>query len=188
MVNMLSKLSSWFHAWAKGWLILAIFAAFVVFLAVTLPVGIEKQEAASGNAVGFDTHFFYTPEQAYSMVAAFGDSGRTLYRNGLLTIDLVIPVLYTLFLGLLMSWLFQRGFKPESKMQKMNVLPVGMGAFDLLENICVVTMLSVYPAQFVAVAWLSTVCTMTKLSLAGLIILLVLVGLVKAAIMRFRKP
>ena len=138
--------------------------------------------------MGLDTHFFYTPEEAYSTIAALGDEGRTLYRNGLLTVDLAIPVLYTLLLALLMSWLFQRGFKPESKMQKMNVLPVGMGVFDLLENVCIVIMLSLYPARHAAVAWLSTVWTMAKLTLAGVIVLLVLAGLVKAATERFRRP
>jgi len=68
----------------------------------------------------------------------------------------------------------------------MNVLPFGIGFFDILENIGIVTMLSIYPAQSAIVAWLSSICTMTKLSLAGIVILLVLVGLVKAGMNRFR--
>ena len=69
----------------------------------------------------------------------------------------------------------------------MNVLPVGAGLFDLLENICIVTLLTVYPAQPAVVAWLSTVCTMSKTSFLGMSTLLILVGLVKAAMNRFKK-
>jgi hypothetical protein len=183
---MLSKLSGRFHAWAKGWLVLVVFIALVVFMAAALPGSMKRMKAVSSNTAGLDTHFFYTPEKAYSMVASYGDAGRILYRNGLLTIDIIIPILYTLFLSLFISWLFQRGFKPTSTMQKMNVLPFGVGFFDVLENIGIVTMLSVYPARSPIVAWLSSICTMTKLSLAGIVILLVLVGLVKAAMNRFR--
>jgi len=89
--------------------------------------------------------------------------------------------------SLLISWLFQRSFKPGSKLQKLNVLPVGAGLFDLLENICIVTLLTVYPAQPAVVAWLSTVCTMSKMSFLGMSTLLILVGLVKAAMSRFKK-
>lgn len=179
---MLSKLSSRFHAWAKGWLILALFAALVAFVAVTLP----SAQAASGSTVGLDTRHFYTPEEAFSTVASYGDDGRAMIRIFYLTADIVNPALYTSALILLISWLFQRGFKPGSKMQKLNVFPVGAAIFDLLENFGIVTMLTVYPAQPTIVAWLSTVGTTTKYFFIYVSFLLVLVGLVKAALNRFR--
>ena len=104
-----------------------------------------------------------------------------------LTWDIGNPILYTLAFSLLISWLFQRSFKPGSKLQKLNVLPVGAGIFDLLENICIVTLLTVYPAQPAVVAWLSTICTMSKMSFLGVSTLLILVGLVKAVMTRFKK-
>ncbi|MFB0536066.1 MAG: hypothetical protein ACETWR_13915 [Anaerolineae bacterium] len=180
---MLSKLSSHFHAWARGWLILALFAALVVFVAVTLPV----VQAATGVTEALDTRNFYTPEEAFSLLASYDDVGRARIRIYYLTGDIVNPILYNSFLILLISWLFQRGFKPGSNMQKLNVIPVGAAIFDLLENICIVTMLSVYPAQPTLVAWLSTVGTTTKYIFIYVSFLLVLVGLVKAAMNRFRK-
>jgi len=116
---MLSKLSGRFHARAKGRLVLVLFITFVGFMAITLPGQLKKMEAVStSSTVGLDIHFFYTSEKAYSMLTSYGDAGRILYRNGLLTIDIVIPILYTLFLSLFIPWLFQRSFKPESTMQK----------------------------------------------------------------------
>jgi len=180
---MLFKLSRLFHSWARGWLILVLFAVFVVFEAITLPL---LQAAPGGSIVALDAQFFYTPEQAFSTVASYGDAGRFWIRI-YLTWDIVNPILYTLIFSLFISWLFQRSFKPGSKLQKLNVLPVGGGFFDLLENICIVIMLTVYPAQPAVVAWLSTVCTMTKMSFLGVSTLLILVGLVKAAMNRFKK-
>jgi hypothetical protein len=180
---MLSKLSSLFHSWARGWLIVALFAAFVGFEAVTLPL---LQAAPEGSIVALDAQLFYTPEEAFSTVASYGDAARFWIRV-YLTWDVVNPILYTLAFSLLISWLFQRSFLPGSRLQRLNVLPVGAGLFDLLENVSIVTLLTVYPAQPAVLAWLSTICTVSKVSFLGLSTLLILVGLVKAAMNRFRK-
>ncbi|KPJ61593.1 MAG: hypothetical protein AMJ46_00355 [Latescibacteria bacterium DG_63] len=180
---MLSGLSRLFHSWARGWVILVLFAAFVVFVAVTLPL---LQDAPGGSVVSLDARFFYTPEEAFSTVASYGDAGG-FWILIYLTWDIVNPILYTLSFSLVISWLFQRSFKRGSKLQRLNVLPVGAGLFDLLENVCIVTLLTVHPAQPAIVAWLSTICTMSKMSFLGLSTLLILAALVKAATNRFRK-
>ena len=177
---MLSKLSRRLQAWARGWLILALFAVFVAYLALTLPA---LQAAPVGNIESLDSQFFYTPEQAFSTVTSYADAARFWIRI-YLTWDVLNPILYALAFSLSISWLFQRGFKPESKLQRLNLLPVGAGLFDLLENISIVTMLAVYPARPVAVAWLSTLCTMAKVSLLAISILLILPGIIKAILSR----
>jgi len=175
---MLSSLSRRLHSWARWWLILALVAGFVVFEAITLP---RLQAAPGGSIVSLDAQLFYTPEQAFATVAAYGDA-RRFWIPIYLTWDIVNPILYTLVFSLLISWLFQRSFKAGSKLQKLNVLPVGAGLCDLLENICIVTLLAVYPAQPAVVAWLSTICTVSKMSFLGVSTLLILVGLVMAAV------
>jgi hypothetical protein len=144
----LSKLSRLLHRRARGGLVLALFAALAAYLAVTLPV---LKAAPGGNIEALDARFFYTPEEAFSTVASYGDAAR-LWTRAYLTWDVVNPILYTLTFSLLISWLFQRSFKPQSKLQKLNVVPAGAGIFDLLENIGIVSLLAVYPAQPVAVA------------------------------------
>ena len=104
-----------------------------------------------------------------------------------LTADLIYPIIYTLLLGLLISWLFQRGFKPDSSMQKWNVMPVGAWFFDLLENIGIVSMISMYPAQPAALAWLTAVLGTVKWAFAGASLVLILIGLVPAMMNGFRK-
>jgi hypothetical protein len=180
---MLIRLSNLFHSWARGWLIVALFVAFVVFVAVTLPA---LQAAPGGSIVSLDAQLFYTPEEAFSTVGSYGEASR-FWICMYLTWDIVNPILYTLIFSLLISWLFQRSFKPESTLQKLNLLPVGAGLFDLLENFSIVTLLATYPVKLTAVAWLSAVCTIGKMSLLGVSTLLILVGLIMAAVKRFKK-
>jgi hypothetical protein len=71
-------------------------------------------------------------------------------------------------------------------MQRLNLVPILGGIFDVLENIWIMVMILVYPTQPTTVAWLSTISTMGKYVLGVPILLLLLVGLVKAALNRFK--
>ncbi|NIS80390.1 MAG: hypothetical protein GTO14_09335 [Anaerolineales bacterium] len=176
-LEMLTRISRWFHLWARGWIILALFATLVVYVAITLPI---LQAAPGGSIVSLDARLFYTPEEAFSTVGSYGDASSFWIRI-YLTWDVVNPILYTMAFSLLISWLFQRSFKPGSRMQQLNVLPVGAGIFDLLENISIVTLLATYPDQLTIVAWLGTLFTTTKMGFLAVSTLLISFGVVSAA-------
>ena len=72
-------------------------------------------------------------------------------------------------------------------MQKWNVMPVGAWLFDLLENVGIVSMLSVYPSKPALLAWLTMILGSIKWAFAFASVALVLVGLVKATMNGFRK-
>jgi hypothetical protein len=175
--NMFSKLSNQFGSWARGWLILAVFAAFIIFMFVTLP-GVQT---VSGEIEGLDTTFFYTPEEAFANIASYPDAGRDVIRNFHVTVDLINPILYSSFLVLLISWLFRRGFAPESRLQKLNLVPLGAALFDLLENVCIFILFSIYPSKLNFVAWLATTGTMLKILCIYASFILVLIGLIGTA-------
>ena len=59
------------------------------------------------------------------MMGKYGEAGRSAYFNIELTADIIYPIASMLFFGTLLSWLFQRGFKPDSNMQKFNLAPAG---------------------------------------------------------------
>ena len=180
---MLTRISRMLHSRAQGWLILMLFAALVVCMVITLPI---LQAAPGGSIVSLDARLFYTPEEAFSTVGSYGDAA-SFWIGMYLTWDVVTPVLYALAFSLLMSWIFQRSFKPESRMQQLNVLPLGAGLFDLLENVCIVTLLATYPARLTVVAWLGTLFTMTKIGLLAVSIPLILFGVIKAAANKLKK-
>jgi hypothetical protein len=185
--NMLNKISSKFHSWAKGWLVFVLVLLDVFFMGFIMPLIGGMMKGGTGLEQPIDLQFFSTPAKLFAMVASYGEYGRPFYRNVELTVDILYPIIYTLAYGLLISWLFQRGFKPDSKMQKLNVMPVGAWLFDLLENLGIVTLLSTFPAQLMAVAWLTTIFTMVKWLFAGASMLLIVIGLVMAAKNGFKK-
>ena len=177
---MLTTLSTTLQKYAKGPLVLLFLALDLLFVAFILPNTEAQMKATSGGVGPIDLQFFYTPEKVYSMVSAYGAAGRAVYRTFELTGDIIYPIIYTLFFSLLLSWLFRRGFAGDSRWQRLNVLPFGALLFDLLENICIVTMLTLYPATPAPLAWLATSFTMIKWSFAVVTLLLVLVGVMMA--------
>lgn len=118
-------------------------------------------------------------------MASYGDAG-PFWTRIYLTWDIVNPIMYTLIMSLFISWLLKRNFKPGSKLMKMNVLPVGVGLFDLFENVGIVTLLTVYPAKPSVVAWLSAVCTLSKVILLCISIMLMLFWMFNATKNRFK--
>jgi hypothetical protein len=184
--NMLNRISSKFHAWAKGWLVFVLMLLDVFFMGFIMPLIGGMMKGGTGLEQPMDLQFFSTPAKLFAMVASYGEFGRPFYRNVELTVDILYPIIYMLAYGLLLSWLFQRAFKPDSKMQKWNVMPIGMWLFDLLENLGIVTLLSTFPAQLTAAAWLTTIFTMVKWMFAAASMLLIVIGLVMAAKNRFR--
>lgn len=185
--EMLVRLSDTLKKYAIGWLILAFFALDVLFSAIILPGAQTRLEAASGGTGPIDLQFFYTPEKAYAMIASYGDAGRAAYRTVELTVDIIYPIVYTLFFSLFITWLFQRGLAPHSKLHRLNVVPFGAWLFDLLENVCIVTMLSLYPSTPTILAYLAVIFTMIKWGFAAASLLLLLVGLVMVVRTKFKK-
>ena len=184
---MLDKISTKFHAWAKGWLVLILVALDMFFMAFVMPVTGALMKSGTGLEQPLDLMFFSTPNKLFAMIERYGDSTRMFYRNVELSLDILYPIIYTFAFGLLISWLFQRGFKPDHKIQKWNVVPVFAWFFDLLENVGIVTLLSVWPSQPVALAWVTAILTMVKWFFAFLSFGLIFLGLFRAAMNGFKK-
>jgi hypothetical protein len=72
-------------------------------------------------------------------------------------------------------------------MRKFNIMPLGAWFFDLLENIVIVTLVSAFPAQITALAWVLMLLTTIKWFFAFASIALILVGLVMAIKNGFKK-
>ncbi|MBM3179118.1 MAG: hypothetical protein FJZ86_02055 [Chloroflexi bacterium] len=184
---MFSTLSDRFYKWTKGWLIFAFFILYGFLAGFLFPLIQRMMQGGSDGIQPLDVMLFSNPEKIFSMIERYGPYNRLFYRNVELTMDLVYPIVYLFFLGLLISWLFQRGFASDSPMRKYNIMPFGAWFFDLLENTVIVNLLSVYPAQPVALAWILVVLIAVKWLFAGASILLILTGLVMAIRNGFKK-
>ena len=185
---MLNTISQKFHAWTTGWRVLILLVLDGLMMGYIMPVASAIMALAANNSVmPLDLMFFYSPAKAFAMIEKYGEAGRAIYMKIELTADIIYPIVYTLFYGLLISWLFQRAFKSDSPMQKYNLMPVGAWFFDLLENAGIVSMLTMYPSQPAALAWLTMIVGSLKWLFAVVSIGLSLFGLVKAGMNGFRK-
>ncbi|MBI9049204.1 MAG: hypothetical protein JEZ00_07285 [Anaerolineaceae bacterium] len=181
---MLNKFSNRLYASAKGWGILALIVGFVLFFSITLSL-LPTVIPASETMVSLDDPVFYTPEQVFSILGDWEATGRIQQLWFHMTWDVIVPVWSFLIIGLSSSWLLMRGFTPDNKWRKLNLVAF-VSAFDLLENFSLAALILVYPAQPAWLAWLKTGFTMTKYACGVLIIGVLLVGLIGAVRNKFR--
>jgi hypothetical protein len=186
---MLNKLSEKFQQWAtRGWLVIIFFILNALFMGYIMPLaGGIMAFVANQHVTPLDLMGFYTPDKAYAMIDSYGVDGRSLYLKIELSADIIYPIIYTLFYGLAISWFFRRGFKPDSKMQKMNLMPVGAWFSDLLENAGIVAMVSLHPEQPALLAWLTMIAGLAKWASFALTLLMLIWGIIMAAMNRFKK-
>jgi hypothetical protein len=183
---MLKNISERFYRWNKSWIIFILFLLDGLFSGFLLPLIQGMLQDDKGSVKPLDLMLFATPEKIFRMIERYGEFNRTFYRSVELTVDIVYPIVYLFFFGLLISWLFQHGFPTTSPIRKFNTLPLGAWFFDLIENILIVTLLSVFPTQPTALAWILIVLTAVKWFFAGASLLLVLIGLAMAIKNRFK--
>lgn len=176
---MLAKLSNTLQRYARGWIIMLLFLLDAAFMGFIMPRAGASMKGGSGELGPLDLQLFYTPTKAYQMVASYGEAGRAFYRITELTLDIIYPIVYTLFFSLLITWLFRKGFPVGSRMQRLNVVPFGAWLFDLLENLGIVGMLSVFPSTPALLAWVTALFTLVKWLFAGASMVLVVIGLVR---------
>jgi hypothetical protein len=184
---MLQNISNRFYAWAKGWLVLVLLVLDVFFAGFLMPLIGGIMQDGTGLIQPLDLMMFNTPDKLFAMIERYGESTRSFYRSVELTADILYPIIYLFAFGLLISWLFERGFAPGSPMRKLNVVPVGAFIFDMLENLTIVTLLSIFPNQPIILGWLLFVFTAVKWFFAFASIALILVGLVMALKNGFKK-
>lgn len=184
---MFINISNRFYSWAKGWLIFVLFLLDGFFAGFLLPLIQGIMQGDKGGIQPLDLMFFATPNKIFAMLSEYGDYGRILYRNVELTVDIVYPIVYLFFFGLLISWLFERGFSPSHPIRKFNIVPLGAWFFDLLENIVIVTLISTFPTQITGLAWVLMILTTIKWFFAFVSISFILIGLITATLNGFKK-
>jgi hypothetical protein len=176
------------HRLASGRTILILLGLYLLFTFVVFAPLIQQIKALSGGIGMIDTEYTYTPEKAFQMVAAYGEQGRLLYAAATLTADLLYPVVYSLFLSLLILFTFGRIFSPGSPLQGLVYLPFLAALADYLENASVVTLLASFPHQPLLVAQAANLFTGLKWGLLLVSLVLALAGLLGWLIKRQNTP
>lgn len=163
---MYKKLSPWLYKVTNGWLTLIAIILFLSFTALVLPQQAKKAENLTGTSASPDTSLTYTPNDLYQMAETYGKQGRKAYIQARFTFDLIFPIIYTLFLVIVISWLTDKILTPNNPWRRINLVPIWGAIFDYLENTATSLVMWRYPTQ-TPIALLAPIFTLIKWLFVG---------------------
>jgi hypothetical protein len=152
---------------ANGKVLIPLFIVVFLFGWFTFAWRNETLKTLSGNFTlengkpTLDSDCFYTAEKAYDLFNKLGDDGRLFYAWTEITLDLIFPVLYTLFLSLLLIFIFRKlsNFKFQ---RALVLLPLMAMLFDFCENALIAFLLFAYPKKYIWIAVVASLSTKLK--------------------------
>jgi hypothetical protein len=160
---------------------------FLILFLVVFPMVSAQLALFSGGLHMLDMETGYSPEQAYQMIAAYGEQGRALYITSALTADILYPLDYSLLFALLIVTTFLEAFPGGRMLRHLSLVPFATAVFDLLENAGIVAMLALYPQQIPFLARAASFFTTLKWVFLIFTIVLVLVGFLGMGISRLKR-
>ena len=172
---------------ANGPVVIASTVLFFFYIGAVLPGQARKVEEYAGEVATPDSALFYTASDIYASAAAFGADGRSEYVLARATFDVAWPLVYAIFLSMLLSWLLRRCFIDTDRRRLLNLLPWLALGFDYLENFAAAVTVGRYPSKTPVLADVATVFTMAKWATLSSAFVLVIV-LAVVAVRRRSRP
>lgn len=153
-------------------LLIAVAGFFGLFNFSTLPLSNPELVKLSGHEGLLDLMPLYSAQEAYTALTHYGAAGRKLYLR-FLALDFVFIPIYSLGFALLMTRTIRAVYRDDDSLQSLNLLPLCIGLFDCVENLCILGMLRIYPDGSTMVGTLSGIATLCKnlLTLAAVLCL-----------------
>lgn len=142
-------------------LLIAFVGFFWLFNFSPLPLSNPELIKLSGHEGLLDLMPFYTAQEAYAAMSNYGPAGRELYLRFLRADFIFIPI-YSLGFAFLMTRTVRAVCDERSAWSWLNVLPVGIGLFDCMENLSIFGVLSLYPAVYEVLGALAGISTLFK--------------------------
>lgn len=126
-----------------------------------------------------DVQVYYSSEEAYNFISAYGEEGRARYINTTLLLDYIYPWFYSLLLSFIV-------FRLSGK-YKLSLLPFAILTLDYAENTFVVILLASYPARLASLAAAAGIFTFTKWLMVWVCLAVIVWLGIKMAIETFQK-
>lgn len=184
---MWTRLSEWFYRISTSRLTLAAILIFVLFTVLVLPAQSARAPGGDAETGSPDTSFFYSSSDLYRMAEAYGHQGRSSYIRARLTFDVIWPLVYLLFLGATISWVYSRAFAAGSWQRWANLAPVLGVIFDYFENIATSLVMWRYPDATPVIDILAPFFTALKWIFVGGSFVLLVIGVFIAIWRRARQ-
>lgn len=104
----------------------------------------------------------YSLAYALDLLSTLGEEGRSLYLHRQLPLDFIYPALFAVSCCFGLAWLLAKVFSKDSKLFYFCLVPLAAGLFDYLENICVASMLVLYPDISQQLVFVASAMTILK--------------------------
>jgi len=163
------------------WIMIKLYAYFkklasvkniILFFVLSLLVNLLFAKSHGILEFGIpDTHLHYTAEEFYALFEKYTQKEINIYIKGMLLLDFIYPVFYSLFLAL---FIFRLSHKTLQ-----SLLPFGVLIFDYIENMSVFTLIRLMPSRHMDLATFAGYFTLTKWILTSLCLIIVLVYMVR---------
>lgn len=140
---------------ATGRNVLLLLLLFVAFSAFIMPAMEADIKALSGGVGVLDLSFFYTPQTAQSMLAAYGPEGIRLYIWAQWSVDFIYPIICGTLFATCLCWAGARNWW---------FLGPLLTVADWTENVFITILLVQYPAFSPETAWVACFFTVIKWS------------------------
>jgi len=177
--GIVSRFSTWLRRVSSRSVLAALLVADLLILLLLFPAA-----AADGQILPLDLRFGYSIELVYSTFDALGDAGRRRYMIGILSVDLLYPLVYSSLFAVWLTLLLPRD---TSVTRVLRLLPFAILIADLLENTSIAIMLAQYPERMEFLARAASIFTASKWSLAAVVVASTLALTARAAL-RALKP
>ena len=135
--------------------------AYIPFNLIIFPL-LNDELIQHGGTGRLEILFTYFPGQLFSQLSALGNSGRRTYLIGIIAVEFVYPLIYSLFLAFMLTMLGHKAFKEESPLRRTQLFPFAMLVFHYISNISLIVLLSSYPAQPIGIAWIASAANTLK--------------------------
>lgn len=153
---------------------------FVVFMVGVLPWINYLNGIYIGVSLSPDTSLFYSPSAFYQMLFDYGDDGRRFYILIRWTFDLIYPLVYGLFLMVVLVRINKEHFK-----NYLILFPLLGVVFDYLENTFATLLMGLYPSQFSSLVYILEIMSILKWLFIGLSMYLIVFKFVSKVYSRF---
>jgi len=151
---MLQKLIVWQQQWAIKKILFILALGYLIFPFYLLP-----QILPEGRIL--DLHLYYSAEYAYDLIKSYGDYNRERYVIGSATIDMIYPLYYATFLGLILRFFIDK-IDSDNCWQYFSLAPYVIMIIDFSENLTIIAMLSMFPDHNDSLAMLASALTSIK--------------------------
>lgn len=154
----------------------------VVLLIIMNGFNVPNMIAASAGYTGAIPMFIldvlpgYSPAYLAEVMGTYGEVGRSAYATSLMTLDMLFPISYGIFFALLVRRVYKNLGVPVGLVNAMMIMPLLSWVLDWIENSTFVYLISVYPAQPLAVAQFVSFVTLVKVSLYALTTVSLVIG------------